>query len=263
MLKFYLYKISVAENKQTEKLYAQILKFLITHPKAKITANSEKADIILTIGGDGTFLSGWHATNFSKTIPIFGFNSGRLGYLTEANSNNWKQTLTNIINHKYTIENRLILNAKSYECQNFDDSAFSAINDIVIRSKGCSDFIISINDEQIIQYRGDGVIVATPMGSTAYALSAGGGLIDPKSSIIEIQALAPHTLANRPIIFDISNIQSIKIKTDSRNECLVLADGEPIGTKEVEIQPSSEKMQVIKFDNQKFQKTVKNVFGSI
>lgn len=262
MLKFYLYKMSINENNQTEELYAQILKFLITHPKAKITTDSDKADIVLTIGGDGTFLSGWHATNLSETIPIFGFNTGRLGYLTEANSNNWEQILTNIIDNKYTIENRLILNAKSYESQTFN-SAFSAINDIVIRSKGCSDFVISINDEQIIQYRGDGVIIATPMGSTAYALSAGGGLIDPKSSVIEIQALAPHTLANRPIIFDASNIQSIKIKTDSRNECLVLADGDPIGIKEVEIQPSSKLMQVIKFDNQKFQKTVKNIFGSI
>lgn len=258
-MQFYLYTANQTDNPKVKLLAKDISNFLWSN-ECTVTQDILKADIILSIGGDGTFLSCWHYIYSNKSIntPIFGINGGRLGYLTEATYYDWKDMLLNIINKQYTIVNRPILNAKT----DFK-LIFPAINDVVIRSKSCSDFVISVNDNEIIQYRGDGIIVSTPMGSTGYALSAGGSLIDPNSNIIEIQGLAPHTLANRPILFDYNNVKSIKILTDERWECGVYVDGKMVGKGKVEIKPSNEFMKIAKLDNQKFEKTIKNVFGSI
>lgn len=232
----------------------------------EIVVDISKADMIFSLGGDGTFLNSWHKACDSCCLntPIFGVNYGTLGYLTEATKQNWQHKFAKIFENKYEIENRLILEA--YTAGPDTELPLPVINDVVVRSDTCSNFTITVNDDIIMNYRGDGIIIATPTGSTGYALSAGGSLIDPSSKIVEIQGLAPHTLANRPVLLEAKNINNIKIKAEGRQCNTFLVDGQNIERfkeKTIIIRPSEETMKIVKVDNNKFEKTIQRVFSSI
>ncbi len=179
------------------------------------------ADIIISVGGDGTFLR--TARNFIEK-PIMGVNAGTFGFLTVYSHNNLENALKNIIMGRWYIENRITLKAQKF------DRPVIALNDFVISVTGSARMVsISVNAEgkSVFDYRGDGLIVATPTGSTAYNLSAGGPVLYPTMAAIVITPICPHKLSLRPVVLPSETI--LKIKVESKSEEIILsADGQDI-----------------------------------
>lgn len=159
------------------------------------------ADIALVLGGDGTVL---HAARRmgDHPIPVLGMNLGRLGFLAELSPPEFLDRLADLENQRYTIENLMTI-ACSFTPRSGDSRVFRALNDVVLRSAPffrLLEISLRIDGESVMTYRGDGVIVATPMGSTAHSLSAGGPIVPPDSHSFVITPLCPHTLTQRPLV---------------------------------------------------------------
>ncbi len=155
------------------------------------------AALLITIGGDGTLLRAARMA-VDRRVPIIGINTGRLGFLTEFDENDEHiDELPDLLERGLVIEERLALQAT------YDGHQFFALNDVVVRKGGISHLVpfgLCLNDEQAAHVPADGICIATPTGSTAYFLSAGGSIISPHVEALGVVPLLPHTLFSRPII---------------------------------------------------------------
>ena len=179
------------------------------------------SDFILSIGGDGTFLSTAKLVG-NKNIPIIGVNLGKLGFLAELPTDQTSGFLTDILKNKYKIEERTVLEASA---KPDGSKKIYGLNEIVI-SQGGNVKTIEIqayyNDQLVYGYLADGLIVSTPTGSTGYSLSAGGPIVSPKSDVIILSPMYPHTLTARTVILPDSGI--VKVKVISKVPINVVAD---------------------------------------
>ena len=174
------------------------------------------ADIVFVIGGDGTILK---AARFyaNYDTPIFGINLGRLGFLSQAPSDELEKSVNKIINGDYKIEKRMMLKSGDV----------TALNDFVVKgsmSGRTSKFALEINGKYVCNYLADGIIISTPTGSTAYGMAAGGPILSPDTDVIAIVPICPHTFSARPIV--VSANDKIKILPVKSCEYNVSADGQ-------------------------------------
>jgi len=148
------------------------------------------SDIIISIGGDGTFLK---TSRKSREKPIIGINTGTLGYLTEINPENIEQALKNLIDGNYHVENRMMLEGEIVRANGEIVRIPQALNEIGISKNiiGVVRFDVLVNGKLINSYTADGILVCTPTGSTAYNLSCGGPIVDPTAEIITLTPIAP------------------------------------------------------------------------
>lgn len=157
----------------------------------------EDAALLVTVGGDGTLLRAARLA-VKDGVPILGINTGRLGFLTEFDEDDEHiDELPDLLERGLIIEERIALQAK------YGGKTFFALNDVVVRKGGVSRIVpfgLCLNDEQAAHIPADGICVATPTGSTAYFLSAGGSIISPQVDAFGIVPLLPHTLFSRPLI---------------------------------------------------------------
>jgi NAD+ kinase len=163
------------------------------------------ADMIISFGGDGTMLHTAYSLG-TREIPLLGVNLGRLGFLADVETDHLYRTIEQLEAGDYRIETRLVLEAQFTGID--DDASRWALNDFVIDKSGSASMIsirISVDGRPLNTYRADGVIVATPTGSTAYSLSAGGPIMEPGSGVIVVTPIAPHTLTVRPIVLPASS----------------------------------------------------------
>jgi NAD+ kinase len=171
------------------------------YPVMPLEEIGQKADLAIVIGGDGTML------NIARTlaphdVALIGVNQGRLGFLTDISVENMIATIGAILDGKFVAEERMLLEGQVYSGarKTFESLAF---NDVVI-SKGTKgnmlELEVRIDGQFIYTQRADGLIVATPTGSTAYALSSGGPIVHPSLSVMALVPVSPHTLSNRPIV---------------------------------------------------------------
>mgnify|MGYP001110676125 CR=1 FL=1 len=186
-------------------------------------------DLIVSIGGDGTMLKSSKLAS-KHNVPITGINKGRLGFLTDINPDLVSSVLKEVIKGDYQTESRMLLDVKIL---NNDQEAFigHAINDLVINKTKTGRMInvlTSIDGHYVNSNEGDGYIVSTPTGSTAYSLSCGGPIINPNSDSFLLVPIAPHTLTNRPMV--ISSNCDIKLEfTDQDDDLIEISlDGEII-----------------------------------
>lgn len=204
--------------------------FLVDEQKMDIQAagvfegNDFEADMVLSMGGDGTFLKAASQVG-NKSIPILGINTGRLGFLADVSPEEMEDTFKDIYNHNYKVEDRSVLQVssagqllKGYPC---------GLNEIAVLKRDSSSMITihtSINGAYLTTYQADGLVIATPTGSTAYSLSIGGPVIVPHSNTIAITPVAPHSLNVRPIV--INDDWEITLDVESRSHnFLVAIDG--------------------------------------
>lgn len=175
-------------------------------------------DIMITYGGDGTLLEAV-ALLPSNDIPVVGINCGRLGYLTADDGAGIEELFKAIAEGNLRFEERLMLTTEGMteECM--------ALNEITILRSGASMIAVEtlINDNYVATYHGDGLVVATPTGSTAYSLSAGGPIVDPLCRCFVLSPLAPHNLTMRPVIIPDSSIVTLRIHSRG-GEALISAD---------------------------------------
>lgn len=187
---------------------------------------AQHADLIIVVGGDGSLLkAGRIAAN--QHLPVLGINRGRLGFLTDIHPEEYSK-VGQVIAGEYITESRFLLSANCYQQQQLISSQ-DALNDVVLlpgRTAHMIEFAIYINHQFVCNQRADGLIVATPTGSTAYALSGGGPILQPNLNAMVLVPMFPHTLSNRPIV--IPNDCTIKLVISEDNEVspFVSADGQ-------------------------------------
>jgi NAD+ kinase len=159
----------------------------------------EKADMIISIGGDGTMLAtAYKAHQYDK--PVLGINLGKLGFLAEANINQIDDFMEAIRRGKYKIGKRMVIET---ECCGHKVEKLFSINDMVIDKGGWPkmiDITIEVNGEYVTTFAADGIIAATPTGSTGYSISAGGPIVSPGADVIILSPISPHSLNIRPIV---------------------------------------------------------------
>lgn len=194
----------------------------------EIVDKASDADMIFSIGGDGTFLE---SARISNGIPVIGINCGTLGFLTDINPNDLEETIASILDGKYYIEERMMLEGEIIKENGEIIKIPHALNEIALSKNtfGVVRFDAIVDGKLINSYTADGILVSTPTGSTAYNLSCGGPIADPTAKIITLTPIAPHTILNRSIILSDESVVSIKI-TELRNDTksFVLYDGRPM-----------------------------------
>ena len=218
------------------------------------------ADMVLSMGGDGTFLKAASYVGH-KNIPILGINTGRLGFLADVSPEEMEETFEDIYKGNYKIEDRSVLQAfsegqplKGYPC---------GLNEIAVLKRDSSSMITShtsINGAYLTTYQADGLVIATPTGSTAYSLSIGGPVIVPHSNTIAITPVAPHSLNIRPIV--INDDWEITLDVESRSHnFLVAIDGRSETCREgtrLIIRKADYKIKVVKRPNHIFFHTLRD-----
>lgn len=193
------------------------------YPNNKIAGH---CDIVISIGGDGTLLQTAYDTRHYET-PLLGLNYGKLGFLAEFDINKMEELIYHLKNDDLIIEDR---NALEGICISEEGESLYAINDVVIdrgRYPKMIEITILVDDEYVATFSADGIIIATPTGSTGYSLSTGGPIVNPKTKSITLSPISPHTLTMRPLV--ISGNQKVTIKATSPYENIqVICDGQRV-----------------------------------
>lgn len=234
-------------------------------PTSIITDNSFSADIAISMGGDGTFLKVASKVG-NKNIPIVGINMGRLGFLADISPEEIETLVDILYVGKYDIERRTVLSVRLFKNDNGEEIACKgypyALNDIAVLKHDSSSMIgirTDINDSYLTTYQADGIVIATPTGSTAYSLSVGGPILEPTSHTIGITPVAPHSLNVRPVVLRDDSKIHLKIASRSQNY-LISIDGRSYSLSEkveVYVQKANYEVLVIKRQNQTFFQTLR------
>jgi NAD+ kinase len=211
-------------------------------PGRVVVARSELAlgvDMVLVLGGDGTLLAtADRIAAAGSQVPILGINFGSLGFLTEVTLPELYRALESALAGHAQIEHRLMLQATAVR-RGTVVSENIAVNDVVITKGARSrmiDLSVWIGDEFVTRVRADGLIVATPTGSTAYNLAVGGPIVRPTVDALVVTPIAPHTLTNRPIVIPSSSMVRVESLMHERDEVFATFDGQTA----FQLQPSDE-----------------------
>lgn len=220
------------------------------------------SDLVLSVGGDGTFLR-TAAEIGSSNIPVLGINTGRLGFLADVNINNIEETLDEIFSGYYKTEERSLLSIKSSDNTSINETRFCALNEIAILKQDTASMLsihTYINGDFLTTYQSDGLILATPTGSTAYSLSVGGPILMPESPSFVLTPIAPHNLTTRPLV--IHDQSRLRFVVESRsNSFLVSLDGQSQVFRtsvEIEVFKANYTLKVIKRTGHTFYETLRD-----
>src|SRR5579872_3868597 len=192
----------------------------------------QSADLVVSLGGDGTLLRAAHLAG-PLGIPVVGVDFGRVGFLTEVGRSGYEEALEKILRAGAATESRLALQARVVG----DEETFYAVNDVHLDRKHLGhivNFGIELSGERVATIPADGIVVASPTGSTAYFLSAGGPIMAPKLQAIGITPICPHTLFSRPLVVSADEVIQVSLPAESSGTQLFV-DGQP----EEELQPGA------------------------
>ena len=220
--------------------------------------NIEGVDYVISMGGDGTFLEAANKVG-DREIPILGVNMGRLGFLADVLPSEIETTLDHVLRGDHIIEDHTVIkletNGETVECNPF------ALNDIAVLKRDSASMIsikARVNGDFLVNYRADGLIIATPTGSTAYSLSNGGPIIVPQSGSLCITPVAPHSLNIRPIVINDTGVIELEVESRSHN-FLVAVDGRSLkmaeGTR-LTIRKAPYTVKIIKLKNRRYFSTL-------
>jgi NAD+ kinase len=217
-------------------------------------------DYMLSLGGDGTFLETVIYVRDSG-IPILGINTGRLGFLANVAKTEISSAIDSLTKKKYTLETRALLNLTT--ASNLFGDVNYALNELTVMKKDSSAMITVnayINGEYLNSYFADGLIIATPTGSTAYSLSCGGPLVMPGSQNFVITPIAPHNLNVRPLVISDNNVITLKITGRSSHYMVSLDSRSEVIDSSIELTLKKADFYVnfIKLENQSFFSTIRN-----
>ena len=199
--------------------------------RAPEEALCERADLAIAIGGDGTML---HASRLVREhgTPILGINRGRLGFLADITPDEMIASVELVLAGKYQKDSRLLLKARLTN-ENGEETVAYGLNDVVLQRQGAGgmvDFSTHVAGKYVNTHSGDGLIVATPTGSTAYALSCGGPILEPQIEAIALVPICPHTLTDRPIVVPADRDIDIALLRRDNTRAEVTVDGVHLGT---------------------------------
>ncbi|HUR40816.1 MAG TPA: NAD(+) kinase [Verrucomicrobiae bacterium] len=188
---------------------------------------ARRSDLVVVIGGDGTLLNAGR-TLAPAGVPILGVNQGRLGFMVDVAPADFRQTLDQVLRGKYLREQRLLLDTRIRRGKRVR-GPFLAINDVVLRNQAAVrmlEFETWLDDEFISQHRADGIIVSTPTGSTAYALSSGGPVLHPALEAVALVPICPHTFSDRPVVIGSDRVIRIELDGARGVRAMATCDGQ-------------------------------------
>lgn len=186
-----------------------------------------QSQCLIVFGGDGTLLSVARLAG-SENVPILAVNLGGLGFLTEIRIDEIISVLDKIICGDYTLDQRMMLEARLLQGGVTASASFHALNDVVVNKGALArmmDLDTFVNEDYLNTFKADGLIICTPTGSTGYSLSAGGPIIYPSLNLISLTPICPHTLTNRPIIIPDGSIIRVTLRSESEDVFLTI-DGQ-------------------------------------
>ncbi len=186
-------------------------------PSVSLGQLVEEAELVISLGGDGTLLTAARALA-DKNTPLLGINLGRLGFLADVSFEDFESYIEEVVAGRYSVEERFFIEGKFYRGDELISTNI-ALNDIILHSPESANMIeyeISSGGDLIHIQRSDGVIVSTPTGSTAYALSGGGPIIHPSLETLAIVPICPHTLSNRPIVLPADQPIELRLGQDTQ-----------------------------------------------
>ena len=184
---------------------------------------ASKADLIIVLGGDGTFLSVARQA-VEAQVPVAGFNLGTLGFLTEMKKESLEENLAAIFLGKAKISQRKLLQIS------FKNQLYTALNDVVINKGAIArvvKLLLKIDGATVTEVKGDGIIISTPTGSTAYSISAGGPIVSPEVNGIIITPICPHSLTFRPLVVRDNTVVTVQLLTPNM-DTFVTIDGQAV-----------------------------------
>jgi NAD+ kinase len=227
------------------------------------TIDFDSTDIAISLGGDGTvlFTAGLVA---AKGIPILAVNLGNFGFITEVSQPEWRSVFDKFRRGEVGISERFMIRVVVSRGGK-ELSAYTGLNDCVISSAGISRIIrfqIGLKEDRLGEYRADGVIIATPTGSTAYSLAAGGPILDPELEAMIINPICPFTLSNRPIVLPGGQSLCVCLMPQQRTDIILTVDGQKSFTLQpedrVDIFRAAEKALIIRSDTRTFYEVLRS-----
>lgn len=186
--------------------------------------NQYKFDLLIVFGGDGTILRA--ARKYAITgVPVLGVNMGTVGFLSNIEVHELEHYLPDLLNHNYRLDQRMMLQVTVQKADQTSQQG-CCLNEMVIKSSDhqLNNIMVEIGPDQVGNYRGDGLIVATPTGSTAYSLSCGGPIVDPEMELMMITPIASQIISRKPMV--VSGDKVVKLSTTDRREVLIRLDGQ-------------------------------------
>ena len=200
--------------------------FDLPHPVLDRDAMGKEHDLIVVVGGDGSLLSAARMA-ITVNVPVIGINRGRLGFLTDILPQSIESQLGDVLAGHYTEEKRFLLYTRIHD-EHATYFEGNALNDVVL-GRGTEthliEFDVYINQQFVSHYRADGLIFATPTGSTAYALSAGGPIMHPQLNAMVMVPMFSHSLSSRPLVFDGDAVVDVRIGTNNETDLQISCDG--------------------------------------
>lgn len=251
--------IIIHPEREDARQFAQKASAILSKKNIKVrempgTENAEVPDIILTFGGDGTLLAGAHYAILYQ-CPLLGFNVGTVGFLTEADPNALERCIDKLLRGDYRLEERSLLTITGSGLQ----KSFVALNDVVVTRGGYARLIrveSFINNEFHDTITADGIIVATPTGSTGYSLSAGGPVIEPSMNCMVITPVCAHSFRHCPTIVSTSSVIRIRLQPARAQTAELQIDGRNCGTlrngDEILISGKEKGIRLIRFEDYHF-----------
>ncbi|MFO7892861.1 MAG: NAD(+)/NADH kinase [Longimicrobiales bacterium] len=188
----------------------------------------DRFDLLISFGGDGTLLRGARLVAMHHT-PVLGVNLGHLGFLTSVGPGELEPAFEAVMAGEYWLDTRFTLEARVVDAEGTPGSVHMALNDAVLHKGGFARVIrlaiyLGEDREEVGEYSADGIILATPTGSTAYSLSAGGGIVAPEMECVLATPICPHTLAVRPLVLPADTVVEVEVR--DQNEVILTVDGQ-------------------------------------
>ncbi|MBF1552774.1 MAG: NAD kinase [Prevotella salivae] len=252
--------VNAFKQQEIQPLVERVVAFLDRHSVSSLIEPDEltNVDLVISMGGDGTFLKAACMVG-EREIPILGINKGRLGFLADVLPSEIEDVLEHVLRRDYMIENHTVIKLEADgECV---DCCPFALNDIAVLKRDTASMIsikAYVNGEFLVNYQADGLIIATPTGSTAYSLSNGGPIIVPQSGSLCITPVAPHSLNIRPIVINDTSVIELEVCSRSHN-FLVAIDGRSMklteGTR-LTIRKADYMVKLVKLKNQRYFSTL-------
>lgn len=252
--------VNAFKQQEIQPLVERVVAFLDRHSVSSLIEPDEltNVDLVISMGGDGTFLKAACMVG-EREIPILGINKGRLGFLADVLPSEIEDVLEHVLRRDYMIENHTVIKLEADgECV---DCCPFALNDIAVLKRDTASMIsikAYVNGEFLVNYQADGLIIATPTGSTAYSLSNGGPIIVPQSGSLCITPVAPHSLNIRPIVINDTSVIELEVCSRSHN-FLVAIDGRSMKLTEgirLTIRKADYMVKLVKLKNQRYFSTL-------
>ena len=255
--------IVAKDNKKAQEISEKIEKYF-AGKKHEVVSDLAKSDLVLTLGGDGILIHA--ASEFADLgVPFFGINVGTLGFLTAVEADEWQKAIDKMISGKYFVSERMTLDASIANSKSESrNSKFRALNEIVVKGMyRVIDLELLVDGQKFISIQGDGVIVSTETGSTAYSLSAGGPIVDPE---IDCFLVTPVNAVGLPIpSIALSPNDVIEIKIKSGDDISLVIDGQKHTSVEagqtVKVVRGKNKVKLIYLNKHHFLKALNAKFG--